>query len=253
MDRDEGNMIIEYQRPATLEEAIQLLQRKTPRSVPMGGGTILSKSTKDEIAAIDLQQLGLNKITVTATTLILGATATISMVADDDKVPEYIRNLVRQEATTNIRNAGTLAGTFLSTDGTSVMTPAFLAVDASLIWVPGGAVQKLEEYKETGTAPQDSLLITEIFLDPQWKLAFEVVRKTPRDVPMISVFVARDPSGNERIILAGACKKPTVYKPAKRQQTLDEVYEQYDKKMLPKEYFTSIVPVLIARAREVLE
>ncbi len=36
-------MIIEYLRPDTLEEAIDLLNRQNPKSIPLGGGTNLAQ------------------------------------------------------------------------------------------------------------------------------------------------------------------------------------------------------------------
>lgn len=35
-------MILEYHRPKTIDEALALLERDNPRTVPLGGGTTLS-------------------------------------------------------------------------------------------------------------------------------------------------------------------------------------------------------------------
>ena len=56
-------MIIEYHRPENLEQAKRLLNRKSPITVPMGGGTVISRYNEKPVAVVDLQALGLNKIT----------------------------------------------------------------------------------------------------------------------------------------------------------------------------------------------
>ncbi len=40
-------MIIEYHRPETLEQALALLSRKNPPTLPLGGGSYLSRHTSD--------------------------------------------------------------------------------------------------------------------------------------------------------------------------------------------------------------
>ena len=55
-------MILEYHRPDTLEEALDLLQRPTPFTVPLGGGSVLSHKTELPLDVVDLQNLGLDMV-----------------------------------------------------------------------------------------------------------------------------------------------------------------------------------------------
>ena len=57
----------EYHRPGSIAEAIELLGRKTPRTVVLGGGTWLNgegalRNLQDIRAVVDVADLGLNRI-----------------------------------------------------------------------------------------------------------------------------------------------------------------------------------------------
>lgn len=50
-------MVIEYNRPKTLDEALSLLSRKGIKTLPLGGGTILNQPSTERYAVVDLQSL----------------------------------------------------------------------------------------------------------------------------------------------------------------------------------------------------
>ena len=54
-------MITIYHRPKSIEEALQLLGRTAPRTVPLGGGTLLSHPHSEAVEVVDLQALGLGR------------------------------------------------------------------------------------------------------------------------------------------------------------------------------------------------
>ncbi len=246
-------MIVEYQRPSTLEEAILLLKRDNPKSVPMGGGTILSKKSRDDIAVVDLQSLGMDNVKVLKDQVVIGATATLQKIMDTPGIPQFVAQNIQLEATWNIRNVGTLAGTLLSVNGQSVLAATLLAFNAVLVWEPCGIEQQLEGFYENRTAPKNCLLIKSISLDPGIKINGETVRKTPRDLPLLSIYISKEPSGKERIILGGACDIPFVYKSHEKQLSLDDAYLRFKSRILPKDYFLSTIPILITRVREVVK
>ena len=67
-------MIIEYQRPKNIREALALLARKQPTSYPMGGGTYLNRNLEEKYAVVDLQSLGLGSIVKQGNFIEVGAT-----------------------------------------------------------------------------------------------------------------------------------------------------------------------------------
>ena len=70
-------MIIEYLRPETLEETLRLLARTEPKTVPLGGGTVLNAPSDQQVAVVDLRNLGLNKMETKGRSLEIGATTTL--------------------------------------------------------------------------------------------------------------------------------------------------------------------------------
>ena len=85
-------MIIEYLRPETLDQAINLLHRQNPKSIPLGGGTSLAqKRSDDAIAVIDLQALGMREIVLKNGYLELGANVTLQQIHDSTQIPVAIR------------------------------------------------------------------------------------------------------------------------------------------------------------------
>jgi len=54
----EKQMIIEYHRPVTLVETLELLARTEVITVPLGGGTVLNQPSLKNFAVLDLRNLG---------------------------------------------------------------------------------------------------------------------------------------------------------------------------------------------------
>ncbi|MCJ7661114.1 MAG: FAD binding domain-containing protein, partial [Anaerolineales bacterium] len=133
-------MIIEYHRPQTLEDALALLARTEPVTLPLAGGSALNRPSTEAVAAVDLQSLGLDTISKRANYLDLSAMLTLqtlldffhSSVADDHVLQEAFIKAIQHEATYNLRQVATVAGTLVSAGGRSPFTTAMLALDASI-------------------------------------------------------------------------------------------------------------------------
>ncbi|GAH06081.1 unnamed protein product, partial [marine sediment metagenome] len=106
----------------------------------MAGGSALNRPSAEAVAAVDLQSLGLGTISKRANYLDLGAMLTLqtlldfflSSVADDHVFQEAFIKAIRHEATYNLRQVATVAGTLISAGGRSPFTTAMLAMDASI-------------------------------------------------------------------------------------------------------------------------
>ncbi|HRQ32183.1 MAG TPA: FAD binding domain-containing protein, partial [Anaerolineales bacterium] len=120
-------MITAYHRPNALEEALKLLS--VPDTVPLGGGTLLSKPTADAIQAVDLQRLGLNTLVKSGNILHIGATVTLQTLLESEHCSDALKRALRLEAPLNVRNAATIAGTIVACDGRSPFVTALLAMD----------------------------------------------------------------------------------------------------------------------------
>src|SRR5574340_191811 len=125
-------MITAYHRPTSLDEALRLISRPSPVTLPLGGGTLLSHQRGNDIEVVDLQALGMNTIMERGNLLDVGAAVTLQQLLEMPPRPAALAAPLRLEAPINLRNVATLAGTVVSADGRSPLVTALLALDAQL-------------------------------------------------------------------------------------------------------------------------
>lgn len=203
-------MIIEYQRPTTLEEALRLLARSEPATYPLGGGARLSRPSSSKYAVVDLQALGLNTIEPQGNLLSAGATVTLHQLETFPGLQPALVEAVRRETSINLRQTGTVAGALVSATGKSTLAAALLALDARLTWQPGDEEIGLGDYLPLRQNRKHGSLITRITFANSAALAFETVSRTPVDLPIVSAAVARWPGGRTRVVVGGLGTAPVV-------------------------------------------
>ena len=207
-------MITDYLRPQSIEQAIDLLSN--PGFYPLGGGTLLTQKSDDLFAVVDLQELGLNKIHKVGEKLEIGATTTLSLLLESTHLLPAIASVLKREATINIRNSATVAGTLVSCDGRSPFSVAMLALDAKIIFTSSVESVSLGNYLPTRTSvggAHPSLtgkLITKIEIPLNVRFAFETVARTPGDLPIVCAGLSRWPSGRMRLALGGFGSAPIL-------------------------------------------
>jgi CO/xanthine dehydrogenase FAD-binding subunit len=202
-------MIIAYYRPQTIEEALKLLS--APNSHPLGGGTVLSRSTDESIAAVDLQALSLDSISKSGSNLSIGATVTLQTLLESSLIPFSLKTALKLEAPLNQRSVGTVAGALVACDGRSPFAAVMLAMDARLT-VEGGqsTVFGLGEILPLRYDILKNKLITKIEISLRSKLAFETVARSPADKPIVYAALAKWLSGRTRLVIGGWGKAPTL-------------------------------------------
>jgi CO/xanthine dehydrogenase FAD-binding subunit len=203
-------MIQEYHRPQTLEETLTLLARPEPKTLPLGGGTVLNLSGGESLAVVDLQSLGLDAIQERGNDLEIGATATLQSLYATPNFPAALRAAIKLDTNYNLRQVATLAGALVACDGRSPLATGFLALDAKLTLQPGDEELTLGNLLPLREELLRHRLITKITIPLQVKLAFESVARTPADRPIVCVAVAVWPSGRTRLALGGYGKIPTL-------------------------------------------
>lgn len=201
-------MITTYHRPQTLQDALQLLSQ--PDTLPLGGGTVINTPAfkNKDFSVVDLQALELGKIEARSNALEIGATATLEQLLGSADCPEALKQAIRQEASLNIRNTATVAGTLVACTGRSPFATAMLALDAKLTLSAGKhtSVVGLGEYmvlRQPG-------LITLITIPLNAKLAFEQVARTPADLPIVCAALAQWTGGRTRLALGGTGSSPLL-------------------------------------------
>ncbi|MBI3170608.1 MAG: FAD binding domain-containing protein [Chloroflexi bacterium] len=199
-------MISTYHRPQTLDEALTLLTQ--PNTLPLGGGTLLSKATADSVAVVDLQALGLDSLRVSGNELQIGATCTLQSLLEYEKCPLPLKTALKLEAPLNIRNTATVAGTIVASDGRSPFATMLLAMDAKIEIIVNRQSKIVNCGEFLLTRP--SGLITSITIPLNTKTAFEYVSKTPADKPIVCAALAQWNSGRARLTLGGYGMTPLL-------------------------------------------
>ena len=250
-------MISTYHRPQTLDEALALLTQ--PNTVPLGGGTLLSKATADSVAVVDLQRLGLDSLRASGNDLVIGATCTLQSLLEAAETPAALKTALKLEAPLNIRNTATVAGTIVSSDGRSPFTTMLLAMDAKIDRRPltadhgqSSVVNGLSEYLLT----HPSGLITAITIPLNTKTAFEFVSKTPADKPIVGAALAQWNSGRTRLTLCGYGKSPLLAMDGTEADGIQEAamnaYHEAQDEWASAEYRMDVAATLAKRALESL-
>jgi CO/xanthine dehydrogenase FAD-binding subunit len=203
-------MIVEYHRPDTIERALKILARKIPRSYPLGGGTVLSHGSSGDYAVVDLQDLHLNEIEFNDQGIQVGATITLQQLFEYPGLPESLTDVIKREASQNIRNQATLAGTIVSSDGKSCLLAALLALDSHLIWEPGNKKVGIGDWLSLRQNWDGGLLITHIEVPLIPILKYACVSRAPLEQPMVCTAVGKWPSGRTRIVIGGWGSSPSL-------------------------------------------
>ena len=203
-------MIVEYHRPDTLEQALSLLQRQAPRTIPLGGGTRVSQMRSDDLAVVDLQALGLDSSQQENGQFIIGTMARMKTLAEVEGLHPALKQIVTTEFPANMRQMATVGGEIVSCDGRVALVTALLAMDARLVWLPERNEISLGNYLPQRTADATLKLLVEIVFPANGQLLVEKVSRSPVDFPLLSVAVFRWPSGRIRVALGGYGDAPIL-------------------------------------------
>lgn len=189
----------EHHRPKTVNAALNLLARPTPRTVPLAGGVWLVARRDPSIqAVVDLSALKLDFIKARQNHLRIGAMTTLQTLATHPTVRQFAGGLlaeaVQRSAPRNIRNIATLGGTLVISESTSEAALALLILEAYLvIRNPKRQTVGVEAFLEN---PKEFLspfgLLLEVAVsEPEGGsgTALVEVSRTPRDRPIVNAAV----------------------------------------------------------------
>ena len=248
-------MITTYHRPQTLDEALNLLSRSDVHMAPAGGGTTLHSLGAEPVEVVDLQSLDLNHVEQRGNQLVLGATLTLQAMSELEDLPSALRTAIQHETSFNLRQAGSVAGTLVSCDGRSPFGATMLALDAQLTLVSAAD-------RTYGTVPLGDLLplrqiqlakhlITQVVIPTNVQLELDMVARTPADLPIVGVAVARWPSGRTRIALMGSGKLPLLAMDGPEQggaaEAVQFAYSMASDEWASAEYRTATATILVER------
>ena len=203
-------MIVEYYRPKNLTEALALVDDPKTKTVFMGGGSAIDRYNTEPFAVVDLQDLGLNTLRTKGSTLEIGATETLQALYEQSQIQIGLKNAIYREASINLRQVATVAGTLVASNGRSPFTTAMLALDASITLIPGEERINIGDLLALRDKNLNSKLIIKITIPLNVQLAYQYVARTPADLPIVCAAVALWPSGRTRVILGGSGATPIL-------------------------------------------
>lgn len=202
--------IREYARPATLEEAWQLNQKKPNRVL---GGMLWLKMEKINVGtAIDLSGLGLDTIEETDEGFSIGAMVTLRQIELHPGLAAYtdgaVRESVRHIVGVQLRNLATVGGSIYSRFGFSDVLTMFLALNASVELYKGGVVP-LAEYAQR---PYDRDILVRVLVPKEHsRFVYQSVRNSQTDFPVLTCAAAKLADGSIRAAIGARPGKAVLY------------------------------------------
>lgn len=194
-------MIIEYHKPNSIDDACKLLSRESPRTVPLGGGTVLSQYHGEPIAVVDLQDLGIDGIEAHGNMLFIGASTTLQSVIESELIDNEIKKACEIESTYNLRQTATIGGCIASGSWGSPLLSIIFASDAELTIQPDEIKLKIGKWISLTQEEKDHRFISHISIAKEQHVALETISKTPKSKPEIMLCASGWESGRIRYVL----------------------------------------------------
>lgn len=205
--------IREYARPATLEEAWQLNQKRPNRVL---GGMLWLKMEKISVGtAIDLSALGLDTIEETDTEFAIGAMATLRSLethaALNAATNGAMREAVRHIVGVQFRNCATVGGSVYGRFGFSDVLTLLLALDCDVELYKAGRMP----IAQFAALPYDRDILTHVYIKktPGLAVHYQSVRATQTDFPILTCAAARTADGAYRFAIGARPMKAMLVCP----------------------------------------
>lgn len=207
--------IVGYHRPESLEEALALLNRGSPRSVVLAGGTSLNTfEFSQPMEMIDLQAIGFDQIRSTEAAVEIGAMVRLAELAANQAVPELLRELTRREGPNTLRNAATVGGAIATGSAESELVAGCLAFNAQVTLAGTDGITKtipLNALLADHSVLEASIIIS-LSVETDGKAAAARTGRTPSDTSIVAAVGRRTATGI-RLALTGMALTPILVEP----------------------------------------
>ena len=239
----------DYVMAQSLEEAYTLNQKKS--SVVVAGNMWLRMCGLNKQTAIDLSQLGLDRIEEEQDCFVLGAMTTLRQMETHEGLHAAFGGVFESALApivgTQFRNGATLGGSVYSRFGFSDVSALLLALDAEVVLFGRGAVKLADYQKEVW----DRDIITHIRILKGQTADVQSVRASGTDIPTLVCAAAKSEKGI-RVVLGA--------RPARAMIAADGLLPDADFEAIAAQmpfgtnlraseaYRRKIAPVLMARA-----
>lgn len=179
-----------YIRPQTLDEAYQLCQKKS--NVVLGGMLWLKMQKRAVDTAIDLCELGLDKITEEKDCYRIGAMVSLRMLETHPKLNEMTQNAfshaLKHIVGVQFRNCATIGGSLYGRFGFSDVFTLLEVLDAEVCLYHSGKMS-VKEFSQLPRSTRD--ILTEIIVPKKaMRVAYLSQRNTATDFPVVACAVS---------------------------------------------------------------
>ena len=191
--------IQKYVRAQSLEEAYQLNQNTRNRVI---GGMLWVKMGNGSVnTAIDLCDLGLNRIEETEEEFSIGASVTLRQIEMHEGLNAYacgaVKRAVKDIVGVQFRNMATVGGSLWGRFGFSDVLTVFLAMDSYVELYKGGVVP-LSQFAQMGY--ERDILVRLIVKKTPGRFAYQAMRIQRTDFPVLACAVS-EMNGQYRAVI----------------------------------------------------
>ncbi len=225
-----------YVKAKSLEEAWQLNKKKS--SAIIAGGMWIRMGHKNIGTAIDLTELGLNKIVEKEDTFEIDCMTSLRQLEQHEALNRYFdgafQEALRWIVGTQFRNTATIGGSIHSRFGFSDPLTLLMALDCEVELFEAGRMPIQEFAKE----PMNRDILVKLYIKKDLrKVAYKSFRMTKTDIPVLTVAVSRTDQGWTTIIGARPARAmiadPSVFLKGKPLQTEIDQYAQAVREAVP--------------------
>ncbi len=179
-----------YYTPNSLEEAYALLADK---GVIIGGGAWLKIGGRTIKKAIDIRALGLDYIKEDDKNIEIGAMTTLREIETSSVIKAYAGGVVSDTLNkimgVGLRNIATIGGSVVSRFGFSDILTTLIVLPVKLNFYKNGQID-LADYLNKPFKGSD-ILVSIILEKKDIKAAYQVLKKTSLDFPVVNVAVSK--------------------------------------------------------------
>lgn len=246
--------IQKYVRAQSLEEAWQLNQAKRNRIV---GGMLWLRLGRGGVGtAIDLSDLGLDKIEETGEAFSIGAMATLRQLEQHEGLNAYtngaVRNAVKDIVGVQFRNMATVGGSIWGRFGFSDVLTVFLAMDCYVELYKGGIIP-LEQF--AGMKKDNDILVRLIVKKTPGKVVYTAMRNQRTDFPVLTCALSKM-GGETKAVIGARPAKAMVIRDEKGLMPDGKAFAAFVAEQSPTDsnirgsaaYRTHLIRVLVERA-----
>jgi CO/xanthine dehydrogenase FAD-binding subunit len=174
-------------KPATLEEASELLRRPGVYPLYGGGAALIRQNTPDVVEAVDLTGLIAAGCSGDKNGLRIDGCATLETLATYDS--GHIGPIIREDTPETLRNALTVGDVLMECRPDSLTLAVLVGLKAQIRSLTDQSID-FDHWFSLSADERRQIIVTGVFLPEYrpglWQIALEKVSRTPADAPIVA-------------------------------------------------------------------